>query len=114
MDSQKVDLFLAMNSKHFAPHLLPQIREQLLGLDDSKALALQAQEFKDPMTMLIVSLLVGIWGIDRFLIGDVTLGVGKLLTGGGCGIWAIVDCFLIMDATREKNYQKLQEVIRYY
>lgn len=111
MDNQKVDLFLATNSKYFAPNVLGQIRTQLLSLDDSKAPAIQAQEFKDPMTMLIVSLLVGALGIDRFLIGDVTLGVGKLLTGGGCGVWAIVDWFLIMDATREKNYQKLQEAI---
>ena len=33
--------------------------------------------------------------------------VPKLLTAGGCGVWAIVDWFLIMDATREKNFQQL-------
>ena len=33
------------------------------------------------------------------------LGVGKLLTCGGCGIWSIVDWFLIMDATRQSNAQ---------
>ena len=39
------------------------------------------------------------------------LGVGKLLTCGGCGIWSIVDLFLIMDATRQSNAQKLFAVI---
>ena len=39
------------------------------------------------------------------------LGVGKLLTCGGCGIWSIVDWFLIMDATRQSNAQKLFAVI---
>lgn len=111
MDTQKVDLFLATNSKNFPAHLIPQIREQLLSLDDSKATAIQAQDYKDPTTILIVSILGGSLGIDRFLIGDTGMGVGKLLTAGGCGIWAIVDWFLIMDATREKNYQKLQEAI---
>lgn len=111
MDSHKVDLFLATNSKCFPAQLLPQIREQLLNLDDSKAVAIQAQDFKDPTTMLIVSVLAGSLGIDRFLIGDTGLGLGKLLTFGGCGVWAIVDWFLIMDATREKNYQKLQEAL---
>ena len=29
------------------------------------------------------------------------------LTGGGCGVWTIVDWFLIMGATRRKNYEVL-------
>ena len=35
----------------------------------------------------------------------------KYLTCGGCGIWSIVDLFLIMDATRQSNAQKLFAVI---
>lgn len=50
-------------------------------------------------------------GIDRFMIGDTGLGVGKLLTLGGCGIWSIVDLFLIMGATRQKNMERLQNVL---
>lgn len=58
--------------------------------------------------MLIVSLLGGSLGIDRFMLGDTGLGVGKLLTCGGLGIWTIIDWFMIMGATREKNVEKLQ------
>ena len=61
--------------------------------------------------LLIISLLGGTLGIDRFLLGQIGLGVGKLLTCGGCGIWSIVDWFLIMDATRQSNAQKLFAVI---
>lgn len=61
--------------------------------------------------LLIISLLGGTLGIDRFLLGQIGLGVGKLLTCGGCGIWSIVDLFLIMDATRQSNAQKLFAVI---
>ena len=61
--------------------------------------------------MLVISLFGGSLGIDRFMLGQVGLGVGKLLTGGGCGIWSIVDWFLIMDATRQSNAQKLFAVI---
>ena len=45
------------------------------------------------------------------MIGDTGRGIGKLLTCGGLGIWALVDWFLIMDATREKNLTKLQSVL---
>ena len=46
--------------------------------------------------------------IDRFMIGDTGMGVGKLLTCGGLGIWTIIDWFLIMGATREKNMETFQ------
>ena len=71
----------------------------------------QTLQFKDPTTSLIVSLIGGQLGIDRFIIGDTGLGIGKLITCGGFGIWAIVDWFMIMGATREKNMAKLQTVI---
>ena len=59
----------------------------------------------------ILSLLVGSLGIDRFYIGDTGLGIAKLLTCGGCGIWTIVDYFLIMKRTKEKNFEKLMSLI---
>jgi TM2 domain-containing membrane protein YozV len=108
MESQKVDMFIMANSKFFESHQVFQIREQLLQLDDSKWGQVQTLQFKDPTTSLIVSLVAGSLGIDRFLIGDTGLGIGKLLTCGGFGIWAIIDWFLIMGATREKNMTRLQ------
>ncbi|MFD1630512.1 TM2 domain-containing protein [Pseudopedobacter beijingensis] len=111
MDAQKVDMFIMTNSKFFEGHQLPMIRERLLEMDDSKWVMIQTLQFKDPTTSLIVSLLAGGFGIDRFMIGDTGLGVGKLLTCGGLGIWAIVDWFMIMGATRQKNIEKLQQVL---
>ena len=111
MDSQKVDMFLMTNGKYFQGHHLNYIRERLLLADESKWAMIQSLDLKDPTTILIVSLLAGGFGIDRFLIGDTGLGVGKLLTCGGLGIWAVVDWFLIMDATRQKNMEKLQQLL---
>ncbi len=111
MDAQKVDLFIMTNSKFFESHQVGLIRDKLLQADESKWGYLQTLQFKDPTTSLIVSLLGGSLGIDRFLIGDTGMGVGKLLTCGGFGIWTIIDWFLIMGATREKNIAKLQQVL---
>lgn len=108
MDAQRVDMFMMSNAKFFESHQLNPIRERLIALDDSKWGMISIIQFKDPTTSLIISILAGPFGIDRFMIGDTGLGVGKLLTCGGLGIWTIVDWFMIQGATREKNIQKLQ------
>ena len=111
MDAQKVDMFIMTNSKFFESHHVMHVRERLLQMDDSKWILVQTLQFKDPTTSLIISLIGGALGIDRFYIGDTGLGIGKLLTCGGFGIWAIIDWFLIMGTTREKNMAKLQQVL---
>ena len=108
MDAQKVDMYIMSNSKFFESHHVVQIRERLLQLDDSKWAIVQSIQLKDPTTALIISIVAGALGIDRFYIGDTGLGVGKLLTCGGVYIWTIVDWFIIMGATRAKNMEKLQ------
>jgi hypothetical protein len=54
-----------------------------LRLTIQNGVLIQTLQFKDPTTSLIISLLGGSFGIDRFMIGDTGLGVGKLLTCGG-------------------------------
>jgi hypothetical protein len=51
---------------------------------------------KDWLTTLLLSFLVGILGIDRFYLGYTGLGILKLVTLGGCGIWALIDLILIV------------------
>lgn len=113
MDAQKVDMFLAVNAKYFESHLIPQIHDMLSKVDDSKFLMVQTVTLRDPTTMLIVSLFGGHLGIDRFMIGETGLGIAKLLTCGGLGIWTIVDWFLIMGRTREINYTNLIRTLSY-
>ncbi len=108
VDSQKVDMFLMMNSKYFEERQMLGIRDRLMSMDKSKWALIQTLQFNDPTTSLIVSILAGSLGIDRFMIGDTGIGLGKLLTCGGFGIWTLVDWFMIKGATKEKNFIKLQ------
>lgn len=111
MDAQKVDMFMIANGKYFESHQVIGIREALLAADESKWAIIQSISYKDPTTSLILSILIGGLGIDRFFIGDTGLGIGKLLTCGGLGIWTIIDWFLIMGAAREKNLLLLQQAL---
>lgn len=111
MDTQKVDMFIMANAKYFESYHMNMIRERLLAIDDSKWALISTTQFNDPTTSLIVSILAGSLGIDRFLIGDTGLGIGKLLTCGGLGVWQIIDWFLIQKATREKNMEKIQQFL---
>ena len=85
MEQQKVDMFIATNGQNYPEEQLPFLREKLAATDD----------------------IVGYLGIDRFMLGETGIGILKLVTCGGCGIWSIVDWFLIQNKTKEFNYNKL-------
>ncbi|HTU21976.1 MAG TPA: TM2 domain-containing protein [Gemmataceae bacterium] len=55
-----------------------------------------AEEQKSWMVALLLSWFLGIFGVDRFYLGYTGLGIAKLLTGGGCGIWALIDFIMIL------------------
>ncbi len=107
MDAQNVDMFLFANSKYLEDYQMPVIRERMLAMDEGHWRMLQYMQFNDPVIILIISLITGPLAIDRFIIGDVGLGVAKLLTCGGLGIWVLVDWIMIMGITRRKNTEKL-------
>lgn len=44
---------------------------------------------------LALSIFVGAFGVDRFYIGKIGTGILKLITGGGFGIWWIIDIVLV-------------------
>ncbi|GHU36276.1 hypothetical protein FACS1894172_19000 [Spirochaetia bacterium] len=52
---------------------------------------------------------VGVWlfgalGVDRFMRGQIGLGILKLITVGGIGVWALID--LIIALTKLGSYDK--------
>ena len=50
---------------------------------------------RSQMTAYVLSWLLGWCGADRFYLGFIGLGIVKLLTFGGCGVWYIVDLIIV-------------------
>ena len=113
MESDKVNHILMMLSSKIPAGSIPSVRTRLENTDisESEILALHSQ-MKDPLLSILLSIFIGTLCVDRFYIGDVGLGIGKLLTAGGCGIWWLIDIFLIVDATKQKNLELLSYYLR--
>ena len=108
MDEQFLNQILVTQADKYPYMSLLNLKSQILnsGIDPTTLQMMMAQA-KDPILVLLLSIFLGGFGIDRFFIGDIGLGFGKLLTCGGLYFWWLIDLFLIMDATKEKNYQQL-------
>ena len=110
-EQQKIDLFMMTNQKFFPEEKMVYLKDKLRTLDDEKFSLVSTMEFKDPTTLLLISIFVGGLGIDRFMLGDTGMGVLKLLTGGCCGVLAIIDWFTISKKAKETNFNKLMTLI---
>lgn len=113
MDKQKIDQFIAANGKFLPTNKIMFIRKKLEETDESYVPIIYSVDFKDVTTMILISIFLGSLGIDRFMLGETGLGVLKLLTAGGCGIWTIVDWCIISQKTKEYNYEQLMKVLMF-
>ena len=59
----------------------------------------------------VFSFYLGIFGVDRFVRGQVGLGVFKLLTFGGFGFWYLVDWVIAIAKSYGGGYNGMQDLL---
>lgn len=101
-------MFMMKNGECFDMMAAQDVQKKLEELDDSKAGMLMSLNLQKPTVILIIAILLG-W--ERFFLEDIGMGVVKVLTCYGCGIWWLIDIFSAQRRTYEYNYRKFTEMI---
>jgi TM2 domain-containing membrane protein YozV len=61
---------------------------------------------KNWIIALLLSILFGFLGADRFYVGRTGLGFAKLLTGGGFMVWWLIDVILLLSGEMQDDFGK--------
>ncbi len=108
MDSNKVTAYLSNLDKYVPSDKKVVLKNALTKASPESEDNLAQVKLVDPIVVLICSIFLGAFGVDRFLLGDVGMGVCKLLFGWlTLYIWPFVDIFMAYKKAKEKNLQSI-------
>lgn len=107
MERDQINLFLACNADKFEPSALMSIKGMLEKMSDDKIVALASVNYTDPTLILVVAILLG-W--ERLFMNDIALGILKILTCYGFGIWWLIDIFTATSRARRYNFQRFMNM----
>jgi len=88
-----------------------EMAELTKSLTDSQRMIFNQQyssDKKDRGTAVILSIFL----YDRIWLNDITTGIIKIITFGGCGVWGLVDVFSASSRADEYNRKKAQEILQ--
>ena len=97
-----IQAFMMKNGECFDFAALQDVQQRLEALDDAKGAYMMSLSFQSPTLILILAILLG-W--ERFFLDDIAMGVVKVLTCQGLGIWWLVDIFSAKRRACAYNYE---------
>ena len=110
MEYAKVDEYIIHFGKYFTETDLVKVRDTLLSLENDGFLY-EKISYRNPIIMFVVSFLFGMWGLDRFLLGETKNGLIKFFTMGLFGLWTLFDWIMIVKLTKEYNYRLFHSLV---
>lgn len=100
------DFFYSKYMTYFPEEAWKNMRSYINSMNTDQFNLLINYPFKNPSSMVWAAFPCGVFGVDRFLLGDTGLGIVKMLTFGQFLIGFTVDCFTIKRRTRDYNYEQ--------
>ena len=112
MTDENKRVILTAIGKSIPEEKVAYFKRALENVPDERVDELLCASLHNPTHILLFSVFLGGFGVDRFMIGDTGLGVAKLLFGSfTCGIWPLIDMFISYKKAKEKNFNALMSII---
>lgn len=111
MNENRINVFLLTQKSKFPKFRFLEMKQMLRQMSNQQLTIVESLDYKDPALTFTLSFFFGYLGIDRFIIGDILLGLLKLITLGGLGIWALIDLIFIINRTKNVNYQTFMSFV---
>ncbi|HII3693468.1 TPA: TM2 domain-containing protein [Pasteurella multocida] len=112
---QFAESYLLVNSNNFPNDKIFALKEKLSTITEDQKLLVQLVGLKSPTTVLILSLFLGALAIDRFYLGDIFLGILKIISilfyGIGL-IWVLLDIYLCYQHAKYYNFEKVMSILQ--
>ena len=113
VDIQKVENYLQLNANALPADKIDILKESLSQLTEEEFKHIRFIDLKKTSVTVILAVLFGLWGVDRFYLGDIALGIAKWITAGGYFIWWILDVLSASKRTKEYNCKLLMEQVNH-
>lgn len=100
-----IEEWLEKNKKKFFEQDAKYLEEKLNQLSPEDFLKFKKIKFKSPKKVLLISIFLGPLAVDRFMLGEVWMGILKMgMNANGIGIMLILDIFSAKKRAKNKNF----------